>query len=160
VSAFATGRRNSRRYLNEWFCRGMLAGGAITLGRSSEPRLPGFPGVRLHELVSLTWRVLMSVPGLQMFHRSFLSKWLDRGQRKAQPARKPRQFRPALESLEGRELLSTLTVTSAADHGSGTLRQAIALANSGDTITAPRQLWTTSSASRNLCAHLTPPGTS
>src|SRR5262249_46007212 len=70
----------------------------------------------------------------QMFHRSFLSKLLDRGQRKARPARKPRRCRPALESLEGRELLSTLTVISAADHGVGTLRQAIALANSGDTI--------------------------
>ena len=34
----------------------------------------------------------------------------------------------------GCELLSTLTVTTPADHGSGTLGQAITLANSGDTI--------------------------
>jgi hypothetical protein len=81
----------------------------------------------------------MSVPGLQMFHRSFFDKLLNRDQSKAQPARKPSLCRPALESLEGRELLSTLTVTSTAGHGAGTLRQAIALANSGDTITAPRQ---------------------
>src|SRR5262245_40660557 len=43
-------------------------------------------------------------------------------------------IQPLAESLEGRQLLSTLTVTSAADHGSGTLRQAITLAKSGDTI--------------------------
>src|SRR5262249_4171949 len=39
-----------------------------------------------------------------------------------------------LQTLEDRQLLSILTVTSADDDGAGTLRQAIALANSGDTI--------------------------
>jgi hypothetical protein len=40
----------------------------------------------------------------------------------------------ALEALESRQLPSTLTVTSAADDGPGTLRQTIAVAESGDTI--------------------------
>jgi hypothetical protein len=39
-----------------------------------------------------------------------------------------------LEHLEGRVVLSTITVTSAADAGSGSLRAAIAKAQSGDTI--------------------------
>ena len=48
--------------------------------------------------------------------------------------RRRRALQPLAESLEGRQLLSTFTVTSAADHGSGTLRQAVTLAKSGDTI--------------------------
>lgn len=43
-------------------------------------------------------------------------------------------FRPQLETLEDRWLPSTLTVTSAADSGSGSLRAEIAIANPGDTI--------------------------
>ncbi len=44
-----------------------------------------------------------------------------------------------MESLEGRLVLSSLTVTSAADSGPGTLRAAIAQAQAGDTITfSPR----------------------
>src|SRR6185436_20903526 len=49
--------------------------------------------------------------------------------------------RPRLEALEDRSLPSTLTVTSFADDGSsGTLRSAIAVANSGDTIQFANQL--------------------
>jgi predicted outer membrane repeat protein len=45
------------------------------------------------------------------------------------------RFRPQLESLEGRVVPSTLTVTSNADNGaSGTLRWAVAQAQAGDTI--------------------------
>jgi hypothetical protein len=43
-------------------------------------------------------------------------------------------YRPVVEALEGRCLPSVLTVTSTADSGGGTLRAAIAAANSGDTI--------------------------
>src|SRR3712207_4495617 len=42
--------------------------------------------------------------------------------------------RPLMESLEDRRLLSTLTVTNLQDSGAGSLRDAIALAASGDTI--------------------------
>src|SRR5262245_47861435 len=46
-----------------------------------------------------------------------------------QPASKPR-----LETLEGRLVPATLTVTSDADSGAGSLRAAIAAASSGDVI--------------------------
>jgi hypothetical protein len=50
-------------------------------------------------------------------------------------ARKPRRrLRPQLDALEDRWMPSTLTVTSLADHGHGTLRAEIAAAHSGDTI--------------------------
>jgi titin len=42
---------------------------------------------------------------------------------------RPRRFLPSVEPLEGRELLSTFTVTSNADSGPGTLRQAILNSN-------------------------------
>jgi predicted outer membrane repeat protein len=49
--------------------------------------------------------------------------------------RRPARFRPGLEVLEGRDVPSTLTVTSPLDDGSsGTLRATIAAAASGDTI--------------------------
>src|SRR5262245_27763170 len=44
------------------------------------------------------------------------------------------RFVPRLEALEDRTLLSTLTVLNTADSGAGSLREAIATANSGDTI--------------------------
>ncbi len=48
-------------------------------------------------------------------------------------------FRPRLERLEKRIVPSTLTVTTTADSGAGSLRAAVAAANSGDTIVfAPR----------------------
>ena len=64
------------------------------------------------------------------------------GHAHALPARRPRRStarvrpaaRPRLEPLESRLALSTITVTSAADAGKGTLRAAIAAAQSGDTI--------------------------
>jgi predicted outer membrane repeat protein len=43
-------------------------------------------------------------------------------------------FRPRLEALEDRCVLSTLTVKNMNDHGGGSLRGAIAAAQSGDTI--------------------------
>lgn len=43
-------------------------------------------------------------------------------------------FRPLLEGLEGRVQLATLTVTTSADDGAGSLRRALADAASGDTI--------------------------
>ena len=51
------------------------------------------------------------------------------------PARRRRRpWAPRLEALEGRLVLSTLTVTNAADSGTGSLRAAISAAGSGDTI--------------------------
>jgi hypothetical protein len=45
-----------------------------------------------------------------------------------------RQFSPLVDLMEGRALLSTLTVSSAGDSGPGSLRATIAAATSGDTI--------------------------
>ena len=58
-----------------------------------------------------------------------------RARRGAKPDRASKRFRPGLVPLEGRALLATITVTSGADAGAGSLRQAIAGAASGDTIT-------------------------
>jgi hypothetical protein len=52
----------------------------------------------------------------------------------AKPA-KSQRFRPAIEVLEDRRVMSTLTVMNSADHGAGSLRDTIASAAlSGDTI--------------------------
>jgi hypothetical protein len=51
-----------------------------------------------------------------------------------QPALPGRSFQPRLEQLEDRTLLSTLTVTSPADSGDGSLRAVIAAAQNGDQI--------------------------
>jgi hypothetical protein len=48
--------------------------------------------------------------------------------------RRARAARPALDALEGRLVLSTLTVTSIADSGAGSLRAEIAVAHNGDTV--------------------------
>lgn len=61
--------------------------------------------------------------------RSALGHSLARG-----PARRWRSARPGVESLEGRLVLSTLTVTSPADDGPGSLRAAVLGAHGGDTI--------------------------
>jgi hypothetical protein len=45
-----------------------------------------------------------------------------------------RAFRPTLEALEARWVPSTLTVTSPADSGTGSLRAALAAAHKGDTL--------------------------
>ena len=58
------------------------------------------------------------------------------GQRGPLRARKPQ-----VDLLEGRALLSTLTVTSASDNGPGSLRQAIVAASSGDKIVFARALY-------------------
>src|SRR5262245_8343089 len=69
---------------------------------------------------------------------SIFSRFTDRptgpGRLPEAARRRRRALRPLAESLEGRQLLSTLTVTSADDSGAGTLRNTIALAQSGDTI--------------------------
>jgi hypothetical protein len=70
----------------------------------------------------------------------YLFSWLHkrmtgRPQTQRTPQRKPTlRFRPQLETLEARDVPSTLTVTSAADSGPGSLRAEIAAANPGDTI--------------------------
>lgn len=57
------------------------------------------------------------------------------------PAKPPRsRFAPRLEALEGRALLSTLTVLNTDDSGQGSLRAAIAAASSGDTIVFAKNL--------------------
>ena len=50
------------------------------------------------------------------------------------PALRRRGFRPRLEGLEDRTVLSTLTVPNTLDSGAGSLRDAIKAASSGDTI--------------------------
>src|SRR6516164_3753690 len=96
-------------------------------GRPPEPRPLRAPVSQTPEVVSMR-RSLMSVP-------SYLAKLFRGGSRRKQaPVRKPMRSRLALEALEDRQLLSILTVTSAADEGPGTLRQTIAVAESGDTI--------------------------
>jgi hypothetical protein len=52
----------------------------------------------------------------------------------ADAPRRGRRFRPELAPLEGRALLSTLTVQNLNDSGDGSLRAEIALAQDGDTI--------------------------
>ena len=72
----------------------------------------------------------------------WFSSWL-RNQRRSDstrcvstpaPVRNRATFRPQLEALEDRLVPSTLTVTSAADSGAGSLRADIAAAQPGDTI--------------------------
>jgi hypothetical protein len=70
-----------------------------------------------------------------------ITRWLSKrigetprlaSRRKARAARS--DFRPTLEALEKRWMLTTLTVLNNHDSGSGSLRDAIASAKSGDTI--------------------------
>jgi hypothetical protein len=62
-----------------------------------------------------------------------LSSWLPNRQR-SETAIKRATFRPRFEALEDRWMPSTLTVTSIADSGAGSLRADIAVAQTGDTI--------------------------
>jgi hypothetical protein len=65
-----------------------------------------------------------------MFSSSFCKRLFAR-----KPASvRPRGYRPRLESLEDRTVPSTLIVTTSADSGTGSLRDAIAAAASGNTI--------------------------
>jgi hypothetical protein len=58
--------------------------------------------------------------------------WL---QTRSTPARRPApRFRPHLETLEGRDVPSTLTVTNTLDSGAGSLRAEVTAARSKDTI--------------------------
>jgi hypothetical protein len=68
---------------------------------------------------------------------SWLHKQLRaRRQTQCTHGRKPSlRFRPRLEALEGRDLPSTLTVTYSGDFGGASLRNEIAAAQPGDTIT-------------------------
>jgi hypothetical protein len=78
-----------------------------------------------------------------MIERLTRSGWrrtkITRSRRAGEPERR-RRFLPALDQMEERALLSTLTVTSNADSGTGSLRAAIAVAASGDTIVFSRSL--------------------
>ncbi len=77
---------------------------------------------------------------MRLFHRSSPSPRNSvRPDRRASRSRR-RRFAPALDALEVRALLSTLVVTNAKDSGSGSLRQTIADASSGDTITFAHDL--------------------
>src|SRR6266852_4867962 len=76
----------------------------------------------------------MSLPNLwsRVLRRSASSRRRQKTLRK--PDRQGRSFVPRLELLEDRTVLSTLTVTNPADSGDGSLRTAIAAAQSGDQI--------------------------
>jgi hypothetical protein len=68
---------------------------------------------------------------------TLLTLWLTlsgQAARAAPPRRRPAFRRPLLEALEDRALPSTLTVLNNLDSGAGSLRDAIAIAQSGDTI--------------------------
>src|SRR5262245_1320709 len=80
-------------------------------------------------------------PGLERRSIMSLTSWLRNrrlnrtGRNRAQRPTAALRFRPQLEVLEGRDVPSTLTVTTLSDNGGGaTLRNEIAIAQSGDTI--------------------------
>jgi hypothetical protein len=81
-------------------------------------------------------------PALERRDVMWFSSWMPKRQqsqcitprRAKKPPLQRRTFRPLLEELEDRTVPSTLTVTSTADSGPGSLRAEIAAANSGDTI--------------------------
>src|SRR5947199_4084738 len=64
-----------------------------------------------------------------------LWRWLrSQGSGSKRDGRAGRRHLPSLEVLEARVVPATVTVVSAADHGVGTLRAALATAHAGDTI--------------------------
>jgi hypothetical protein len=60
--------------------------------------------------------------------------WLRLSNTRPAPVPRRKRFRPRLEGLENRTVLSTLTVMNNHDDGAGSLRRAIAHAQEGDTI--------------------------
>ena len=62
------------------------------------------------------------------------ASWIHRRNIRRAAAPRLRAFRPKLEGLEGRTVLSTLTVLNTLDKGAGSLRDTITGAKSGDTI--------------------------
>src|SRR4051794_36140839 len=70
--------------------------------------------------------------------RGFAQRFRGARRERRKPARG--HFRPVIDVMEDRTLLSTLTVTNNRDHGLGSLRAAIAAAASGDKIKFARQL--------------------
>jgi hypothetical protein len=60
---------------------------------------------------------------------------------KHRPGRRPTTFQPHLETLEDRDVPTTLTVTSVLGFGIGTLRTEIGLAQPGDTIVFAQSLF-------------------
>ncbi|MBL8793769.1 MAG: tandem-95 repeat protein [Planctomycetia bacterium] len=60
---------------------------------------------------------------------SWLSRWFRNREATCRPARRIRSIRPGMEALEDRTLPATFTVTTVADAGAGSLRQAILDAN-------------------------------
>src|SRR5262249_51206929 len=77
---------------------------------------------------------IMSLPNVWTRVLRRRASWRRRQQTQRQPAHRGRSFVPRLESLEDRTVLSTLKITSLADSGDGSLRAAIATAQSGDQI--------------------------
>ena len=75
---------------------------------------------------------------MSLFHRP-LPRFVIRGAAHRARARR-RRFAPALDALEVRALLSSLVVTNTNDSGPGSLRQEIASAASGQTITFSSKL--------------------
>jgi hypothetical protein len=69
---------------------------------------------------------------------SLLRGFRGRAARHVPSPRRPPRFRPRLEELEGRWVPSTLTVTSPAGSGPGSLPDTVSTANSGDSIVFDR----------------------
>src|SRR5262249_45317985 len=80
-----------------------------------------------------SWRIPTSYPERERRIMT-ASVWHPGRSRRANGDQRPRTYRPRLESLEDRLAPATLTVTTNADSGAGSLRGAIAAAASGDTI--------------------------
>src|SRR4051794_28448841 len=83
---------------------------AVTSGSARPAPTRGFPPDRKHLMTNMTSK--------QPRHRLSSNQVSDR-----------RRFRPSLELLEDRSLLSTFTVTNTADAGPGSFRQALLDAN-------------------------------
>ena len=76
----------------------------------------------------------MSLPNVWTRVLRRRASWRRRQQTQRQPAHLGRSLVPRIELLEDRTVLSTWTVTNPADSGDGSLRAAIAGAQSGDQV--------------------------